>query len=210
MGKWFNKERKRKLLLATLPFVGYLFTRLLYLTCKKRFHTPQDVIKSPLIVAFWHEHILFNPFLYKKIMNNTNMSLMISDHFDGNMIAKMASYFGFDFIRGSSTRGGIKALKLSFKLLDSGGSIAITPDGPRGPRHFVADGIVHISQKKDIDIICFSYNASSAWILDSWDKFVIPKPFSTIDFYASSPLSLKGLTVDESKQKIKDKLNEMV
>jgi len=210
MGSWFNKKRKRELLLATLPLIGYLLTKLLYLTCKKRFHTPNVGPKSPLIVAFWHEHILFNPFLYKKIMNNTNMSLMISDHFDGNMIAKMVSYFGFDFIRGSSTRGGIKALKQSFQLLDSGSSIAMTPDGPRGPRHSIADGIVAISQKKDVDIICFSYNTSSAWILDSWDKFIIPMPFSTIDFYASEPFSIKDLSKEEAKKKIKDKLNEMV
>ena len=210
MGKLFSKEKKRAVLLATLPFVGYLLTRLLYLSCKKRFHTPKVNPKSPLIVAFWHEHILFNPFLYKKIMNNTDISLMISDHFDGNMIAKMVSYFGFDFIRGSSTRGGVKAIKQSFKLLENGSSIAMTPDGPRGPRHSIADGVVQISQKKDVDIICFSYNASSSWILNSWDNFVIPKPFSTIDFYASEPFSIRELSKDEAKQKIKEKLNEMV
>jgi lysophospholipid acyltransferase (LPLAT)-like uncharacterized protein len=207
MEKLSSKKIKRAVLLFIMPIVGYLLTRVLYLTCKKRFHTPSKTLTGPLIVAFWHEHILFNPFLYLHIMHKANMALMISDHFDGSMIARMASYFGFSFIRGSSTRGGVRALKESFKFIDQGWSIAITPDGPRGPRHSIADGIVAISQKKDIDIISFRYNTSSAWVLDSWDKFIIPKPFSTIDFYASEPFSIKGLSLEEAKKRIKDSLS---
>jgi lysophospholipid acyltransferase (LPLAT)-like uncharacterized protein len=147
-----------------------------------------------------------NPFTYKKLLKDAKMSLMISDHFDGEMIAKSVSYFGFDTIRGSSTRGGIKALKESFKKINSGFSIAITPDGPRGPRHSIADGVVDIAQKKDLKIIAFNYTASSKWQLNSWDKFIIPKPFSTIDLYASEPFSIKGLNKEEAKEMIKERL----
>jgi lysophospholipid acyltransferase (LPLAT)-like uncharacterized protein len=135
---------------------------------------------------------------------------MISDHFDGEMIAKSVSYFGFDTIRGSSTRGGIKALKESFKKIDLGYSIAITPDGPKGPRHSVADGIVSIAQKKDLQIVAFNYTASSKWVMNSWDRFIVPKPFSTIDFYASEPFSLKGLDKEEAKEEIKKRLQTHV
>ena len=151
-----------------------------------------------------------NPFMYKKIMKDVKMSLMISDHFDGEMIAKSVSYFGFDTIRGSSTRGGIKALKESFKKIDLGHSIAITPDGPKGPRHSIADGIISIAQKKELQIVAFSYIASSKWIMNSWDKFIIPKPFSTIDFYASEPFSLEGLGKEEAKEEIKRRLQAHV
>ncbi len=143
-------------------------------------------------------------------MKDVKMSLMISDHFDGEMIAKSVSYFGFNTIRGSSTRGGIKALKESFKKIDLGQSIAITPDGPRGPRHSVADGIVAISQKKGLEVVVLSYKASSFWKMKSWDEFIIPKPFSTLDFYASEPFSLAGLSKEEAKEEIKKRLFDYV
>jgi len=210
MGKLLTKARKRAVLLWLVPPVAYLFIRLLYFSCRKRYHLPKKVPDSPFLVAFWHGEILMNPFMYKKIMKDVKMSLMISDHFDGEMIAKSVSYFGFDTIRGSSTRGGIKALKESFKKIDMGHSIAITPDGPKGPRHSVADGIVSIAQKKDLQIVAFNYTASSKWVLNSWDKFIVPKPFSTIDFYASEPFSLSGLEKEEAKEEIKKRLETHV
>jgi lysophospholipid acyltransferase (LPLAT)-like uncharacterized protein len=210
MGKLLTKTQKRAVLLWLLPPIAYLFIRLLYLSCKKRYHVPKEIPNSPFLVAFWHGEILMNPFMYKKIMKDVKMSLMISDHFDGEMIAKSVSYFGFDTIRGSSTRGGIKALKESFKKIDLGYSIAITPDGPKGPRHSVADGIVSIAQKKDLQIVAFNYTASSKWVMNSWDRFIVPKPFSTIDFYASEPFSLKGLDKEEAKEEIKKRLQTHV
>ena len=206
MGKLLTKQRKRALMLTLIPPVAYLFIRLLYLTCKKNFHLPKETPTAPFLVAFWHGEILMNPFLYKKMIKDVKMSLMISDHFDGEMIAKSMSFFGFDTIRGSSTRGGVKALKESFKKIDNGECIAITPDGPKGPRHSIADGIVAIAQKKELKIVAFNYKASSFWQMKSWDKFVVPKPFSTIDFYASEPFSVDGLSRDEAKKMIKERL----
>lgn len=206
MGKLFSKARKRALSLVLIPPIAYLFIRLLYLTCKKRFHLPNRVPQAPFLVAFWHGEILMNPFLYRKMIKDVKMSLMISDHFDGEMIAKSMSYFGFDTIRGSSTRGGIKALKESFKKIDLGQCIAITPDGPKGPRHSVADGIVSIAQKKDLEIVTFNYTATSFWEMRSWDKFIIPKPFSILDFYASEPFKVTNLEKEDAKSEIKKRL----
>ncbi len=210
MGKLLTKQRKRALLLVVVPPIAYLFIRLLYFSCKKRFHLPLSTPKAPFLVAFWHGEILMNPFLYKKMIKNVKMSLMISDHFDGEMIAKSMSYFGFNTIRGSSTRGGIKALKESFKKIDSKECVAITPDGPKGPRFSVADGIVAIAQKKDLEIVAFNYKASSFWEMKSWDKFIVPKPFSTLDFYASEPFKVTNLDKEEAKNMIKERLLEHV
>jgi lysophospholipid acyltransferase (LPLAT)-like uncharacterized protein len=157
MGKFFSRDRKRKLLLAIAPPLAYGVIRLLYATCSKRFHLPSTRCESPCLVAFWHGEILMNPFLYKKFMSDIPTALMISEHFDGEFIARTASFFGFDFIRGSSTRGAIKALKKSFRTIDRGITVAITPDGPRGPRHSVSDGIVALAQKKNIPIVVYRY-----------------------------------------------------
>lgn len=210
MGILFSKKRKRAILLTVVPPIAYIFIRVLYATCKKVYHLPKGPIKTPCLVAFWHGEILMNPFTYKKLLKDVKMSLMISDHFDGEMIAKSVSYFGFDTIRGSSTRGGIKALKESFKKINAGNSVAITPDGPKGPRHSVADGVVVIAQKKNLDIIVFNYTASSYWEMNSWDKFIIPKPFSRLDFYASEPFSIEGLKKDDAKKMIKERLLQYV
>ncbi len=197
-------------MLAILPPIAYFFIKVLYFSCRKEYHTPINIPKSPFLVAFWHGEILMNPFMYKKIFKDVNMSLLISDHFDGEMIAKSVSYFGFDTIRGSSTRGGIKALKESFRKIDNGFSIAITPDGPKGPRHSVADGIVAIAKKKELKIITFNYKASSFWQMKSWDKFIIPKPFSKLTFYASEPFLVTNMSKEDAKIEIKKRLENFV
>ena len=211
MGKLLTKEKKRALALKFFPYIGYLFINLLYFSCKKVYHTPKKLPKSPLIISFWHENILFAPFIFKKTMpKGDKCSVIISDHFDGDMIASVIKYFDLESIRGSSTRGGVKALKESFQAINQGKNLAITPDGPKGPRHSVADGIVLISQKKKLPIVAYSYKASSFWRLNSWDKFLIPKPFSKVDLYVSEPFYLDGLNSEEAKKLIKEKLSEMV
>ena len=210
MGKFFSRERKRKLLLAVAPPLAYGLMRLLYATCTKRFHLPSEHAPSPCLVAFWHGEILMNPFLYRKFMPDVPSALMISEHFDGELIARTASFFGFKFIRGSSSKGAIRALKESFKAIDQGLTVAITPDGPRGPRHSIADGIVAIAQKKNLPIVVYRYKASRFWEMKSWDRFVVPKPFSRLDFYASEPFYVTGLEREEAKQKIKERLESYV
>jgi len=210
MAKLLTKEKKRALALKFLPKIFYFLTKILFFSCKKEYILPKKTPKAPIIVAFWHEFILFSPFIFKKMMGNKKISVIISEHFDGQIIAKTVSYFDIGYIKGSSTRGGIKALKESFRLLNEGVCVAITPDGPKGPRHSVADGIVAISQKKDVDIVAFWYEADKFWRLKSWDRFLIPKPFCKLKLYASEPFSIKGLSNKEAKELIKKRLNGMV
>lgn len=209
--KWSAKTLQRRILLGIVPPIGYLFIRLLYLSCKKRYHLPEEPMpEEPYLVAFWHGEILMDPFLFLKTTPGRKMALMISEHFDGELIAKTASYFGFDFVRGSSRKGAIKVLKESFRKIAEGYSIAISPDGPKGPRHSVADGIVVIAQKKRMKIVTYNYKASRYWQLKSWDRFVIPKPFSTLDFYASAPFDVTGMEREEAKKLIREKLLEKI
>ncbi len=210
MGKFFSRERKRKLLLMIGPPLAYGLIRLLYASCRKRFHLPPSQPPAPCLVAFWHGEILMNPFIYRAYMADMPAALMISEHFDGELIARTASFFGFGFIRGSSNRGAIKALKESFRAVDRGITVAITPDGPRGPYHSVADGIVAIAQKKNLPVVVYRYRASRFWQMRSWDRFIVPKPFSRLDFYASEPFYVTGLEREEAKQKIKERLEHYV
>jgi len=209
MGNLLSKEKKRAIALKILPKLFYFLTKALFATCKKEYIFKQKDIKAPFIVAFWHEYILLSPFIFRKLMGDEKISVIISEHFDGQIIAKTVANFDIGYIRGSSTRGGIKALKESFKLLDRGECVAITPDGPKGPRHSVADGIVAIAKKKELPIVAFRYEADRFWRLSSWDKFLIPKPFSKIKLYASEPFFLNDLSNEEAKNLISKRLSDV-
>ncbi len=210
MEKSLTKETKRNILSFVIPPILYILIRLIQLTLKKRFHLPEVIPNEPIMIVFWHGKLLLEPFIYQKMRKNVKIGVMISDHFDGEIIAKTMGFFGFETIRGSSSKGGVKALKESFRMIGQGYDIAITPDGPRGPYQSLADGVVLISQKKKLQVVAMNYKAGSFWQLKSWDKFMIPKPFSTIDFYASEPFSIEGIEKEEAKKMIKERLNENV
>ena len=88
--------------------------------------------------------------------------------------------FGIDAVRGSSSRGGIKALLSLKKWINNGYDVAITPDGPRGPRYVLAPGLILLAQKTQAGILPVRVEYSSFWRLKSWDQFQIPKPFSKV------------------------------
>jgi len=201
-----SKEQKRKIYLAILPPLFYLILRLLSFTCKKKFIIEEKLPDEPLLVTMWHGELLMQPFLYRFVRKNRNIALAISDHFDGEFLAKIQSFFGFKTIRGSSRKGMIKLLKAMFFSLDNNFDVGLTPDGPKGPRHFVADGTVLVAKKKGVKIVCFNYKVSSFWQLNSWDKFIIPKPFSTITFYSSRLLDVSNLSKDEANTLLKKEL----
>ena len=191
-----------------IPFLLHLLVRFIYLTNKKVFHHPKKLDDKVYIVAFWHGELLMQPFNYHKLKPKSKVSAIISDHKDGEAITRTVEFLGIDSIRGSSSKGGLKALMNAIKELKEGNDIAITPDGPRGPRHSVANGIVAISQKTNAKILAFNCKPTKYWQFNSWDKFILPKPFGRMDFYVSEPFSVEGLEIEEAKNLIKEKLQE--
>eukprot|EP01029_Cantina_marsupialis_P008594 TRINITY_DN2030_c0_g1_i1.p1 TRINITY_DN2030_c0_g1~~TRINITY_DN2030_c0_g1_i1.p1 ORF type:complete len:205 (-),score=31.79 TRINITY_DN2030_c0_g1_i1:450-1064(-) len=197
---------KRFLVTRVVPFILQLFVRFIYLTSKKVFHHPQIDNNEAFVVAFWHGELLMQPYNYKKLKPSGKVSAMISEHKDGEAITRTVEYLGIDSIRGSSTRGGAKALIAAIKELKAGDDIAITPDGPRGPRHSIADGIVAISQKTNAKILVFNCKPTKYWQFNSWDKFIVPKPFGTLEFFIQEPLDISTLDNEEAKELIKEKM----
>lgn len=188
------------------PFIVQCLIRLIYLTNKKTFHHPTDKNKQAFISAIWHGDLIMQTFNYKKYKPNGLVKAMISEHRDGETIRKVLKYLGIDSISGSSTRGGVKALVNGIKTLKQDIDIAITPDGPQGPIYSIADGIVMLAQKTHTPIRVFSSIPSKYWQFNSWDKFIVPKPFGSIDFYISEPFDLDGLSLEEAKEKIKQNM----
>ncbi len=208
MAKLFSKQARRSILVRILPPLAFFLLKLLYLSCKKNFHSTTQVPTKPSIYALWHGEILMMPFGYWEYAQRKTVDVMISRHSDGEMIARVIQFFGGGVVRGSSSKGGSSVLRSAFKSLSSGRDIAITPDGPRGPRYSVAEGIVYLSQLQQIPIITMNYRASSSWKMRSWDAFCIPKPFSTLDFYFGEPFFVNDLSMEEAKEMIRKRLLE--
>jgi lysophospholipid acyltransferase (LPLAT)-like uncharacterized protein len=203
-----RKRLLRALALWLIPPIGSLLIRLIYVTNRKRFHLPQNIPSEPVIFAFWHGDLLMQPYLYYRFRQIPKANVLISDHFDGQIIASIMRYFKLGTIHGSTTRGGAKVLIQGLKSLLEGYDIGITPDGPKGPRHEMSDGAIIMAQKRHTKIIVYSCVPSRYWQLPSWDRFVVPKPFGTLDFYASEPIDVSALGMEEAKAAVRAKLME--
>jgi len=203
-----RKKILRTLALWLIPPIGAFLIRFIYLTSKKRFHLPSFIPSEPVIFAFWHGDLLLQPYLYYRFRKVPKANVLISDHFDGQIIARIMRYFRLGTIHGSTTRGGAKVLIQGMKSLSEGYDIGITPDGPKGPRHEMSDGAVVMAQKRGAKVIVFQCVPSSYWQLGSWDRFTIPKPFGTLDFYASEPIDLSGMEFEAAKSLVREKLME--
>lgn len=128
------------------------------------------------IFTLWHGQML--PLLAQH--RNEGAKVLISEHGDGEMVARIGEGLGFGTIRGSTTRGATRALLAMVDELRRGGEIAVTPDGPRGPVHSFASGAVIAAQRAGVPIVAVGVAVARAWRLGSWDAFMIPKPFTRI------------------------------
>ena len=103
------------------------------------------------------------------------------------MVAQATNFMGNSSVRGSSSKGGIKAFLQLIKVLREGGSVALTPDGPRGPRYKLQSGAISLARKTGVPLVPVHTQATRQWLLNSWDKHQIPKPFSTIVIRIAEP-----------------------
>lgn len=203
-----RKKLFKYIQINVVPYLMQLFVRLIYLTNKKVFHYPDNIIADEsYVIAFWHGDLLMQPLHYNNFRPNGYMKAIISEHRDGETIRKIVRYLGTGSFDGSSTRGGAKAMIGAIKALKKGeADVAITPDGPKGPIFSIADGVVAIAQKTNSKILTFSTIPTKYWMMRSWDKFIVPKPFGRIDFYVGEPFSVDGLELEDAKKLIHDKL----
>jgi lysophospholipid acyltransferase (LPLAT)-like uncharacterized protein len=147
------------------------------------------------------------PYLYSHYRARPNANVLISPHFDGALISKTIKYFGLGTIAGSSNRNAARVLIQAIKSLKGGYDIGITPDGPKGPRHEVADGIMVMAQKTKAKVVLIRSIPTNFWQFKSWDKFVVPKPFGTIHFYATEPLYISDMEFEDARIFIKERLD---
>ena len=172
---------KERLLIFLISRLGALLILLLGASWRLRWVGRENVqaIRKKgqnIIYAFWHGHMLALCYSHR----GQKVSIMVSEHRDGELIAQTVRLLGFIPVRGSTTRGGLRAL---FQMADrtaSGSDAAITPDGPRGPRCRVQLGVITLAQRTGMPIIPVANGASLKKNLSSWDRYLIPLPFSRV------------------------------
>lgn len=190
-----------------IPPLGYLLMRFLWYTTFKKFHFITPIGDEQHVCVCWHGELLMSPQAYRKIHKKHPASAIISSHFDGSLIASTLKMLKIRPLRGSTKKGARQVLLQAFKSIKSGEEVLITPDGPRGPRHSMSDGAIGIALKSNLPIFVMNYKAAHYWQLKSWDRFVIPKPFTKVDFYIQS-LSLEGMDLEEAKKYLSEKMLE--
>ena len=137
-----------------------------------------------------------------------NVAIMISQHRDGDFVSRFMERRGLQCIRGSATRGGLAAMKKMISAHKSGQHLAITPDGPKGPRHQVKSGVIELAKLTGSPILPLTYGAFPRKVLSSWDEFIIPRPFSTCVFVWGKPLWVPAEADKERISEVQRNLQE--
>lgn len=200
------KKLSRFLALIFVPLIGSLLIRFLYFTNKKVYHSPETISDEPIIFACWHGELLMLPYLYSYYRKNPHAKVLISPHFDGKLISKTIAHFGLGTLAGSSDKSPAKVLIQAIKTLKEGYDIGITPDGPKGPRHIAADGIIVMAQKAKAKIVLVEIKPTKYWQFNSWDRFTVPKPFGTIHYYSTKELDISGMELEAARAFIQEGL----
>jgi hypothetical protein len=187
-------------LLWLITWAGFLAIRAIGPTLRVKFSfedgAPASLDTRPVILAFWHECIF--PATY--IWRNLQIRVMSSDSFDGEWTGRIIRKFGFVKVRGSSSRGAVRALLGMRRELEQGCAVAFTIDGPRGPRFVAKPGPVLLARATGAPMVAFHIAVENAWILNTWDKSIIPKPFSRALMRVSRPILVPAHASDCEKE----------
>ena len=200
------KKQLRQVGLAIAAFLVYLIMRFLWYSAKKSYHMLTPIDDRQHVIACWHSDLLMIP-IYRHLRPHRAASAIISQHKDGEIVAKVLSYLSIRALRGSTRKGARRVLLEAFRAIKKGEEVQISPDGPKGPRYHINDGAAALAQKGNLPIMIIGYRADRYWQLKSWDRFVIPKPFAKIDFYIQS-LSIEGLEIPEANALLREKMLE--
>lgn len=164
------------------------------------------------VIAFWHDSQLCMPFAYALVRRERpdvpQVYTLISEHSDGRIIAWAIKLLGLDSVAGSSTRGGLEGLLQLIQLAKSGQHVAITPDGPRGPRHKSKRGVVVLARETGFPLCPAVLMAERRWEFDSWDRMFLPKPFSRMVVHVAEPMLVPKTTEDAELPRLCEELEQ--
>lgn len=184
-----------------LIVIGGWVLRLLGLTWRVRVHGREWLLQRvpgthPVVYSLWHGQML--PLLWA---HKARTGVIISEHKDGEIIARIVALFGLFGVRGSSSRGGTRALLESVTVVKDGTDMAFTPDGPRGPLHSFAPGVLMLANRADVPVVTITGHVDRKWQLKSWDAFEIPKPFARVTVLYGEPRRVDDANIRDAAER---------
>lgn len=170
---------KKRLLMGLIPPLAAAVMRLLFLTIRTETLGENNLRSlwqrdARAIIPFWHDQLLLMVFGYP----GKHAKLLISQSQDGELLTRTMRYFSQDAVRGSSSRGGRAAFREMLEICKVDADIVLTPDGPKGPRHEIKDGVVQLAKLSKRGIVPLAFACSKGRRFASWDRFLLPYPFS--------------------------------
>jgi lysophospholipid acyltransferase (LPLAT)-like uncharacterized protein len=210
---WRNSFSKRAQI-AAIAGLGYPLISALGHTLRWRvegLHHYDAIVASGRqpVMAFWHGRILPATFFFRR----RGIVVITSENFDGEWIARIIERFGFGTARGSSSRGGLKAMLQLVRDMESGRPAGFTIDGPRGPARIAQPGAIWLARATGNPVLPFHLEAASHWTMNSWDRTQIPKPFSMVALSVGEPLAVPQDADDQElevrRQELERRLQEL-
>jgi lysophospholipid acyltransferase (LPLAT)-like uncharacterized protein len=173
-----------------------------------------DVINAPpnerYIGALWHNRLLLFPFVLKRYLPQRQGAALISTSRDGAILADLVERFGYEVVRGSSSRKGASAMRQLAEVIASGRDVVITPDGPRGPAYELGQGIVFLAQQTGAAVVPVNMEYSSCWRLRSWDRFILPKPFAKVRVIFGKPHRVAQTSTEEEFELERERMQNVM
>ena len=199
--RWFQR------LAAWLVFAS---VRVVSATLRYRWHDSRETgLSGPVIYATWHNRLALSLIAYEHDRKNNptaGLAAMVSASKDGAFLSSILECFGVQPVRGSSSRRGPQALLELTTWSERGYDLAITPDGPRGPRYVVQEGVMSLAQVTGLQIVPFSFSLQWKFQARSWDRFQIPLPFSRCDLVVGKPIHVPREATEAERETIRQEL----
>jgi lysophospholipid acyltransferase (LPLAT)-like uncharacterized protein len=213
MDSW-RSSRFKRFQVAAIAGLGYPLINALGHTLRWRVEGLQhlDAVRGSgrqPVMAFWHGRILPATFYFRR----RGIVVITSENFDGEWIARIIERFGYGTARGSTSRGGRKALLQLVRDMKAGRAAGFTLDGPRGPARVAQAGAIWLASATGNPLLPFHLEASSHWSLRNWDRTQIPKPFSTVALVVGEPIEVPGEAsgdvLEQSRQELEQHLGAL-
>jgi len=164
---------------------------------------------DPFILCFWHNRLMI---VRPGLPRDARVHMLISAHRDGQLISRAIAHFGVTTIAGSTSRGGLGALREMQRLLRAGSVVGITPDGPRGPRMRASPGLATVASRMSVPVFAVSFSSTRRRLFKSWDRFLLPLPFGRVTVVMKGPIDVRhnaaSVGLEEMRRRIEDALNE--
>lgn len=158
--------------------------------------------KKPVILLIWHGRLFLAPYFFRK----RGMVAMVSPSEDGEIVVRVASGWGYKFVRGSSSHSVIRAWVEMKRELEKGGEVAYVPDGPKGPSRIMKMGAIKLAQQTGAYLVPFTFSATKKKLLNSWDRFMMFYPFGRVVVFLGKPMTvapdITDVDLEEERRKV--------